>query len=215
MTCGHQNHIELEHIQPLSCDASVRRCILWSGSKCWIDMCLIITSLILSKSCCWVSVQRKATSFLSNAQMLAVMWATSGIKIVSWLISPRNEHVPGMSVGAGKSQIAHIFSSSGDIPSLEVMYPANLIVSPISIFCLDIVIPCSQHLSMIFRSAWIKMSSTSFATPSRSATAAFEHMFHSSVLDDRPIGALVYWYFPVGSSIVVRCDEFSSMGIWK
>ena len=74
-------------------------------------------------------------------------------------------------VGRGKRLIAAYFSSSGCIPSDEIMCPAKWILLPSSSFFLEIVILYSLHLPRIMRvlsisssifSAQISVSSTIF-----------------------------------------------------
>ncbi len=61
------------------------------------------------------------TSFLRRALILAIMWATSGIKIPNSFTRPDRDLNPGASVGAGISQIAFSLSLSGEILFLKMM----------------------------------------------------------------------------------------------
>ena len=126
--------------------------------------------------------------------------------------------------GRGKRLIAAYFSSSGCIPSAEIMCPAKFILLPSSSFFFEIVMLYSLHLPRMMRvlyiswsisSAQISVSSTIFLAHGmpRMRTSDWQH--HSSDEAFNPMGARRYLNFPWGSRKVVILELASSNPSWK
>ena len=126
--------------------------------------------------------------------------------------------------GRGKRLIAAYFSSSGWIPSTDIICPAKFILLPSSSFFLEIVMLYSLHLPRMVRvlsiswsisSAQISVLSTIFLAHGMPLMRTSDWQHRSSHEAFSPMGALRYLNFPWDSRKVVILELASSNPSWK
>ena len=119
---------------PKSLEASVMRILSRLGLKGWPVVVVVRSSLTFSKSSCMSSVHTQAVPFLRSGRRVAVMFARSGTKAMSWFASPTNNLSWNIFSGVGKSAMALYLLSSGLIPNWLTMWSAKELSFPISNF---------------------------------------------------------------------------------
>ena len=116
--------------KPCSLEASVRRNVSAFLSNGWMTVSEVNSFLTSWKPFSWSSSHSYCISFFNNGRSVLVMCAKSGTNAANCRASPMNDLRSLADAGRVNLLIAAYFSSSGCMPSDEIMCPAKLILLP-------------------------------------------------------------------------------------